>query len=231
MDHHGWNVIDEKAGVLWREYRFQREAVATTLVFRGVDDKLVVVSPGIGLGAEEYEALRAFGEVGALIANNTHHHMGQRPWRIHFENAESYAPPGAVEALRKKTSIPFRSLAELALPSHVMWEDPPGFKTGEAILSVKTERGAVWYTGDLLANITNLPPAPLKWLFTWTDSGPGYRLFKPAVMLTVKDKHAVRAWALDRLAKDPPAIVVPAHGKPVDGADVAAQTKAQIERL
>src|SRR4051812_29530411 len=130
MNHHGWNVIDADAGVLWREYCFSGKALATTLVFRGTDGGLVVVSPGSGLSTPEYDALREFGEVRALIANNTLHHLGQRAWREHFKDAKSYAPPRAVEVLGKKAAgIPFQPLTELPLPAHVRWEDPPGFKT------------------------------------------------------------------------------------------------------
>lgn len=232
MEHHGWNVIDAEAGVLWREYRFSGKALATTLVFRGTDGSLVVVSPGTGLAAADYDALREFGEVRALIANNTFHHLGQQPWRQHFKDAQSYAPPRAVAALDKKVQgVQFRSLTELPLPAHVRWEDPPGFKTGEAILSVGTRRGSVWYSGDLLTNITSLPPPPLRWLFTWTGSAPGFRRFLPAIWLLIKDRRAVREWALARLGQDPPAVVVPAHGRPVEGTDVAEQTRAQLLRL
>jgi glyoxylase-like metal-dependent hydrolase (beta-lactamase superfamily II) len=56
-------------------------------------------------------------------------------------------------------------------------------------------------------------------------------LFKLGVWLLVKDRKALRAWALGRLAEDPPAVVVPAHGPPVDAGDVAALAKEQLERL
>ena len=56
-------------------------------------------------------------------------------------------------------------------------------------------------------------------------------MFRPGVWLLVKDKKALREWALRRLAEDPPAVVVPAHGPPVNMSDVAALAKAQIERL
>lgn len=231
MKLEGWNVIDEKAGVLWREYAFNKNAFATTLVFRGKDG-LAVISPPTGLDDRAFDALREIGEVRALIANNSYHHMGQPAWRARFPDAVSYCPPGAVETLNKKAKgVTFQPLDALALPPNVRWDDPPGFKTGEALLSVGTAKGSVWYGGDLLANMPRLPPPPIKWLFTWTDSAPGYRLFKLATWLLVKDKKALRAWALRRLAEDPPALVVPAHGPPVDAGDVAAQTKTQLERL
>lgn len=226
-----WQVLDEKAGVLWREYEFSKGAYATTLVFRGVDG-LVVVSPAMRLPERAYAALREHGEVRALIANNTYHHLGQAEWRSRFPDAVSYCPPGSVQTLNKKASgVSFRPLDALSLPAHVRWEDPPGFKTGEAILSIGTARGSVWYSGDLLTNIERTPGPPFSWVFSWTDSAPGFRLFKPAVWLFVKDRKVLREWALRRLVSDPPAIVVPAHGPPVDTGDVAAQAKAQLERL
>lgn len=231
MELEGWNVIDEKAGVLWREYVFNRGATATTLVFRGADG-LVVVSPGMGLDARAYDALREFGDVRALIASNTFHHLGQGAWRARFPDALSYCPPGAVKALEKKVKgVSFRPLGALALPENVHWEDPPGFKTGEAIVRVGTARGSVWYSGDLLTNIQKTPGPPVGWLFSWTGSAPGFRLFRPGVWLLVNDKKALRAWALERLAQEPPAIVVPAHGPAVETGDVAALAREQIERL
>lgn len=227
----GWNVIDDEARVLWREYAFTKGAYATTLVFRGADG-LVVVSPGTGVSAREYDALREHGEVRALVANNTLHHLGQAAWRARFPGAVSYAPGGALKALEKKArGVAFRPLSELALPAHVRCDDPPGFKTGEALFSIRRSKGTVWFTGDLLTNIQRTPGPPVRWLFTWTDSAPGFRLFKPAVWLLVRDKKALRAWTLERLASDPPSIVVPAHGPAFDAGDVAALARAQIKRL
>ena len=227
----GWNVVDEDTRVLWREYPFAKGGYATTLVFRGVDG-LVVVSPGRGLDARAYDALREHGEVRALVANNTMHHMGQSEWRARFPDAASYCPRDAVKELSKKLpAVPFWPITELALPEHVRCDEPPGFKTGETIFRVRTKKGPVWYSGDLLANIERLPGPPLRWLFTATDSAPGFRLFRMCVWLMVKDKKAVRTWALDRLATDPPAVVVPAHGAPFDAGDVATAAKKQIERL
>jgi glyoxylase-like metal-dependent hydrolase (beta-lactamase superfamily II) len=227
----GWNVIDQDAAILWREYPFAKGAYATTLVFRGADG-LVVVSPGTKLEARAYDALADFGKVRALIANNTYHHMGQKPWRERFPEAESYCPPGAVAALDKKVpGVRFRPLSDLALPSSVRWEDAPGFKTGETILRVDAKPGPVWYAGDLLANIQRTPGPPLKWLFTLTNSAPGFRLFKLATWLIVKDKKAVREWMLARLDEQPPAVVVPAHGPAFQASDVAERARAQIRRL
>ncbi len=228
----GWKVLDGEAGILYREYEFTRGAYATTLVFRGVDG-LVVVSPTAGLDARSYDALEEFGKVRALIASNSFHHFGQRAWRARFPEAESYCPPGAVAALRKKVAgVPFRPLPELVLPSHVVWEDAPGFKTGETFLSIGSKtRGSIFFAGDLLANIQRTPGPPMSWLFSLTGSAPGFRLFRMAAWVFVKEKKVLREWLLARLDQLPPTIVVPAHGPPVDASDVAEQARAQIRRL
>lgn len=231
MQIEGWNIIDDEALVLWREYSFAKGAYATMLVFRGVDG-LVVVSPGSGVSAREYDALREHGEVRALVANNTFHHLGQPAWRARFPDAVSYAPSGALKVLEKKApGVPFRPLADLALPAHVRCDDPPGYRTGEAFFSIRTRKGTVWFSGDLLTNIQRTPGPPLRWLFTWTGSAPGFRLFKPGVWLCVRDKRALRAWMLERLASDPPSVIVPAHGPTFDAGDVAELARAQLERL
>lgn len=230
-DLRGWNVIDAERAVLWREYEFNKGAYATTLVFRGTDG-LVVVSPGRGLEGADYDVLSEFGEVRALVANNNFHHLGQGPWRERFPKAESYAAPQALARLAKKAaSIPFRSLTELSLPPTVKFHVLPGFKNGEVLFSVGTRQGSLWYTGDLLTNIQRTPGPPASWIFSWTDSAPGFRLFRPAVWLFVNDKRALKERMNALLAEDPPAIIVPAHGPAVMAAQLAAEARTQIARL
>jgi glyoxylase-like metal-dependent hydrolase (beta-lactamase superfamily II) len=231
MDLRGWNVIDAERAVLWREYQFNKGAYATTLVFRGTDG-LVVVSPGRGLEGADYDVLSQFGEVRALIANNTFHHLGQGPWRARFPRAESYAAPQALAKLgRKAAGISFRSLDELSLPPTVKIHVLPGFKNGEVLVSVGTQQGSLWYTGDLLTNIQRTPGPPFRWLFSWTDSAPGFRLFKLGVWLFVNDKRALKERMTALLAEDPPALIVPGHGPAVTTAHLAAEAKTQIAKL
>lgn len=226
-----WTVLDERAGVLTYDYPFSGGALATAITFKGPEG-LVVVSPPSGLDARDYDALRELGEVRALVANNAYHHMGQAGFRARFRDAESYAPEAALSRLGKKAQgVAFRSLSSLTLPPHVRCEAMPGFSTGETLLRITTARGALWYAGDLLANMTSLPKPPVRWLFQLTDSAPGLKLFRMAVWMMVKDKAAVREFVRARLDEEPPALVVPAHGVPFDTGDVAAAMRAQIARL
>lgn len=224
-------VLDESAGVLVRDYEFAKNAVANTMVFRG-SDGLVVVSPGTQTSDRAFDALKEFGEVRALVANNSFHNLGQPSWRARFPNAESFCPPNAVATLDKKVKgAKFKSMAELALPAHVRWDDAPGFRSGETILSVGTDRGHIWYSGDLLANLPRLPPPPLGWLFSASSSAPGYRLFMLNVWFFVKNRKELKAWALDRLATYAPTMMVPAHGPVVDSDDLVALTKGELDKL
>lgn len=230
MSRGNWQIIDAERGVLWHEYEFRKGAYATTFVFRGVDG-LVVVSPGAGLAPAELDALAEFGEVRALVANNTFHHLGQASWRERFPRADSFATRAALPRLTKKSAIPWRPLDELALPDHAHAIELPGVNNGEVLFRVGTARGSVWYTGDLLTNIQRTPGPPFSWLFKLTGSGPGFRLFRLGVWMFVKDKAAVRQRMLALVDEDPPAIVVPAHGPAVMSGDVAAETRAQLQRL
>jgi len=225
------NTIDEDTGLLWSEYRFTSNGKANMLIVRGVDG-LVVVSPGAGLEPRVLDAVAALGPVRALVANNSWHHLGQAAWRQRFPDAVSYAPEAALADLRKKNkAIPWQPLSSLTLPGHVHAREVPGVSIGETLVTVETKRGPVLFAGDLLANMTKLPPPPMKWVFTLSGSGPGFRLFKLATTFTVKNKDAAREEALAAIDALPPSLVVPAHGEPVDSADVAERARAELLRL
>lgn len=225
-----WQVIDEGRGVLWGEYEFRKGAFATTLVLRGVEG-LVVVSPGSGLSPADLDALGEFGEVRALVANNSFHYLGQAAWRARFPGAESYAAGPAAAKLAQKSGLPFRAVGELALPSYARIEALPGCNNGELLVRVGTARGSVWYTGDLLTNIQRTPGPPLRWLFTLTGSAPGFRLFRLGVWAFVRDRPALRERLLALVGEDPPALIVPAHGPAYEGPGLADEVRAQLARL
>jgi hypothetical protein len=230
MKQNGWNTVDEASGVLWREYSFGR-GMATTLAFRAADG-IAVVSPPRGLEPRDYDAIAELGEVRALVANNPLHNLGIAPWRSRFPDAKAYCPAPAVTSLEKKLpGTSFRPLSELQVGSGVQVLEMPGMPKGETLVTVKTQKGHVWFTGDVLTNFQALPPPPLRWLFTWTGSGPGFRLFKPNAWIFVKDAAVLRKWMEERLVETPPAVVVPAHGPAFEAADLPTLTKEQLERL
>jgi len=232
---HGWNIADRDGAILWREYAFGG-AVATTFVFRGAGDGLIVVSPSKNPDANALDALSEFGHVVALVASNGFHWLGQAEWRKRFPKARSFAPASAIDRIAKKVPelAPFEPLEAAAplLGGHASLTDAPGLKMGNAFATVRGKSGTYWYPSDLFANIPKLPSnLALRLLMSMTDSAPGYRLFRPAVWLQVKDKKVLRDWIDDVMTKSAPTTVVPGHGPPITGGDLVAQTKALAARM
>jgi len=231
----GWNVLERESAILWREYSFGG-GVATTFVFRGAGDGLIVISPGKGWDAAVLDDLKQFGKVVALVASNGFHWLGQAQWRKHFPDAKSFAPASGIDRIAKKAPDlgrfePLEAAGPL-LGDRATIVEPPGLKAGNAVATVRGKDGTYWYPSDLFANIPKLPGnLVIRLLMSMTDSGPGYRLFRPAVWLQVKDKKVVREWIDDVMTKSAPTTVVPAHGQPVSGGDVAANTKALAAQI
>ncbi|HLK35576.1 MAG TPA: hypothetical protein VKU41_02405 [Polyangiaceae bacterium] len=230
----GWNVLDRERAILWREYSFGG-GVATTFVFRGAGDGLIAVSPCSGIDKASLDELGSFGNVVALVACNGFHWLGQQAWRDHFPNARSFSPAQGIARLSKKVpGLRFEALDALEplLGDGAKVSDAPGLKVGSAIATVRGSKGPYVYAADFLANIPALPKQfVFRILMSMTDSAPGYKLFRPAVWLQVKNKDEFRAWMNDLLDKSAPAAIVPAHGAPVEGADLVAQTKALLAKI
>jgi len=228
----GWHVIDRERGVLMRSYKFNKGGQATTFVARMGDGKLVVVSPATGLDEAAYAELAPFGDVGALVANNGFHHLGQAAWRARFPQARAFAPAVAQQRIARKSKTPLAfesmaALAELTGPD-VGFRDVPDTKAGESWCWARTAGGHAWYASDVLINLPKPPPFPIGLLFKWTGSAPGYRVFGLAMKLILKDKAA----ALRLLAADveahPPTTMVPGHGDVLAPATLAADTRALV---
>jgi hypothetical protein len=121
---------------------------------------------------------------------------------------------------------PLEAMAPL-LGDHATVIDAPGHKMGNAVATVRSKSGTYWYPSDLFANFPALPSNLIfRLLMSMTDSAPGYRLFRPAVWLQVKDKKVVRDWIDDVMTKSAPTTVVPAHGPPTSDGDVVAKTRS-----
>jgi hypothetical protein len=230
----GWNVLDREKAIAWRQYSFGR-GVATTFVFRGAGDGLIVMSPGSGTEDSALDELAEFGQVVALVASNGYHWLGQPAWRKRFPRARSFAPKQGIKRLSKKMpDATFEPLAELAplLGDSARVVEAPGVRVGNAFATVRGARGAYWYPSDFLSNMPKMPPGfVFRTLMSMTNSAPGYRLFRPSVWLQVNDKPTLRAWIEDHLTKEAPAVVVPAHGPPVDAPDLVATTRALVAKL
>lgn len=221
----GWTTLAEDPLVLRREYSFGPGAKANTLAVRLPSGKLLLVSPPSGLPQSEIEALGAIGEVSALVAINGAHHLGIGPCRKVFPGAVSYATHGARERILKKGHDtgqlePIEKL-QPQLGERISVLAAEGCKIGDVLVRVQTEKGALLYAGDFIANIPELPNNLLfKLMFKLTDSGPGLKVFNIFFKFFVKDKRALRDYLIRELQAHPPAILVPGHGDIVSRAEL-----------
>jgi hypothetical protein len=229
-----WTVIDREAAVLTCSYPFARDGTANTLVARMGDGGLMVVSPCRGLDDAAARELESFGPVRALVANNGFHHMGLGEWRRRFPLARCFAAPAAARRIEKKNPAaghlePLDALPALAGPDigvHGVADSP----AGESWCWVRASGGYVWYVSDVLINLPALPAALLpRLLFRATGSAPGFRVFHLALARMVKDKKAALRQLRDDMERQPPAVIVPAHGRVLSGSDLAERARALID--
>jgi hypothetical protein len=189
----GWTVIDPKACVLTYEYAFNNQgSTSNCFVARMGNGQLLVISPAYRMT----EA--AFNEVGAVVANNGFHHLGLVEWRQRYPKARFFASPLAVARIQKKNREapvlePLDGLTAL-LGDDVTFTDAPATKCGESWATAKIDGGTAWFVSDLLINLPKVSgPLPMRLLFKWTDSGPGFKVFNLTMKFTVKDKKQVLA--------------------------------------
>lgn len=229
----GWTILDREAGVLSYEYSFAKQGLANTFVARMANDKLLVVSPAARISDAALGDLAEFGEVGAVIAPNGFHHLGVAEWRAKFPKARFFAAPETVIRVRAKNPDAGEfepiSLVPLIAGPRIGIGEVENTKCGETWVWVEVAGGHIWFVSDILANIPKLPSNPLAWMaFKATGSAPGYRVFNLAMKFMVKDKAGTLRTLADEMKKHPPSIVVPAHGPPLAGDDIADRTQALI---
>ncbi|MFT6399553.1 MAG: hypothetical protein ACJAYU_004320 [Bradymonadia bacterium] len=194
------------------------------------DGKLVVLSPSIGLTDGLVDDLLQFGEVGAIVATNGFHYLGQPEWRARFPEARFFAPPEAAVRIANKcpevgSFEPLSALQPL-LGDNLGVREAPATRIGETWAWAKTDKGNIWYASDVLANMPTLPSHfVFKRIFKWTGSAPGFRIFGLAMKFVAKDKKKMLAQFSKDIEAAPPTIVVPAHGDIVDRDTVAQETR------
>lgn len=222
-------------GVWVHTYAFDASGSANSMAFRLPDGGMVIVSPPCGPGDASWRATAALGPVRAIVAPNGMHHLGQAAWRQRFPDARCFASPDASRRIARQNPDlgpfePLDALREL-LGDRAYVGDAAGTRHGECWLAVTTEAGFVWYVCDVLANLPSLPrPLLPRMLFWLSGSAPGFRVFHLALLASANDKAAILGSLRDSIARYPPVILVPGHGEPLLGPEVAERTMALLER-
>ena len=230
---HGWTIVDGDAGIYVHEYAFAKDAFANTFVAKMANGELMVVSPAAGLREPAYAELESFGTVGAIVAPNGFHHLGQIEFRTRFPKARCFAAPETIHRIRDKNpdvgDFEGINMLPLIAGENIGIGEVENTKCGETWVWVKGAGGTVWFVSDILANMPSLPKKIMPWLlFKFTKSAPGYRPFNLALKFIVKDPQAVLRSLKAEMEKHPPTVVVPGHGPLVTGDDVAERTDAML---
>jgi hypothetical protein len=213
-----WKVFDEGLPVLIGEYSFG-PGLANALAVRGAAG-LVIVSAPCGNDPRMFDELAPYGPVRALVASNAFHHMGLRPWKARYPEAQIFAPRQAIARVEKHSGFagvkPLADAAAIAGP-RVELIDMPHYRTGEVLVRIDTGRGVAWYVTDVIMNLPALPSHPLvRFMFGVSRSAPGLRFNNIAPLFMVKDRKALRAWLAREFGKSPPRWLIPAHGEVAD---------------
>ena len=227
-----WRPLTADASVRWLKYSFG-PGTANSLAIKSQTGSWFVVSPPPDPTVSVFEALEQQGGVGALIAPNAYHNLGQRFWRARFPRAVSFAPSGAHARLSKKTpGVPYRPIEDLAhqfRPSSVFL--PEGMKTPDVLIRAETQDGFLWWMGDQFSNSSVADQIwPLRFLARFAGSGLGYRCNSKPEMVYVRDRVAWIRSIREALEEYPPSIVVPAHGDPVTE-DAVGRTQRALDAV
>ncbi|HWI14629.1 MAG TPA: MBL fold metallo-hydrolase [Burkholderiales bacterium] len=219
----GWKIFDAEMPIMTCEYSFG-PGTANALAIGG-EHGLIVVSPPWKADDALCDALSPYGPVVAIVASNAFHHLGLPEWKRRFPQAAVYAPAQSLARVERKTRITgIRPLADAAgVAGHaVELIDMPHYKTGEALVRMKSSRGLAWYVTDFMMNMTVLPANPLaRLIFKVTNSAPGLKFNNITPLFMVQDKAALKRWLAAEFDKAPPQWIIPAHG------DIAAAGPAR----
>lgn len=211
-----WSSVEgTNEKVLTYEYSFG-PGLARTFAVLGPNG-WIVVGPAAGVDEPVFEALERRGPVAAVVAPNSVHTMGVRPWHERFPKAKLFAPPQSIARVAKKSGVaeiaPIGDAKDLCGEA-VQLLDMPHYKSGEALVIVPSERGPIWHVTDVIFNWPTVPPNLIvKLVFTvLTDSAPGFKLSGLSAFLAMRDKRGVYRWLKEQAEKAPPVRVVPSHG-------------------
>ena len=213
----GWQVFDPELPVLTYEYSFGPGTSNALAV--GGEGGLIVASPPYRASDAVFDELARYGTVRALVATNAFHHLGIPEWKQRFPEATVFAPVQSMARVARKTNLDVRPLAEANAIGGPRVEliDMPYYRTGEALIKIRTSRGLAWHVTDIILNITQLPKNPLvRFLFTFSGSAPGLRYNNVGPRFMVKDLPALKQWLEQEYAKAPPRWMIVTHGEIAD---------------
>jgi hypothetical protein len=228
-----WNPVPHVAGLWTGEYLFSGNPINTLVIDIG-GGKLAAVSPGLGIGAADFDALDAIGEVVALVSPGAFHHLGMPLWHGRYPNARLFGTASGIKHIAKQhPTLPalesLDALRALAGEEVYLYE-LPSKRHGDLLLFVRRDHKTAMFSNEALCNMRALPTNPVfKLLFKLTKSGPGLALNGLAMKLIGAQKRAVASFIQAKIAMHGLDVFVPCHGEVIAGPDAAGAIAAVIE--
>jgi hypothetical protein len=231
----GWHALDEAGLGFTYEKRVSNGWRLRTAALDLGGGRLLVIGPVRRLGDAAHEALAARGRPAFLLAPNHFHHLGLSEWQARYPDAVAVAAPAALPRLSKQCPVPVASLedAGIAMPAGVDLVRPEGTKNGETWLVLgggAPGGGDVWVVCDAFFNAPVHPTGLFGLGCRLTGTTAGLRIGATWRHLHLADRRRYRDWLLARLDDAPPGRLVPGHGDPVEGPDLAERLGALAKR-
>jgi hypothetical protein len=223
----------EIAPGLWKANYVTKIGVdCNAMALRLADGSLAVLSPPTNHDARLFDEIDALGKVSALIAPNVGHDAGQIAWQARYRDATVHAPAVSAPkiAKAKPTLRPFASIDSLAprMAAGTSLLELPGTSSGAVALTVQAGSERVLVLDDCMTNGATLSgPAPFRFLFWLTGSGPGLARSKIWFFAFCKDKPAFVKSVLDEWDRLGPTKIAFLHGDEA-GRDRIAEARAQL---
>lgn len=201
-----------------------------TTVFTLSDGSFLVYSPGVPVlepFCEHFRAAPSF-----LLLPNAFHHLGAKAWQEKFPQAELICADGAKKRLiaQGHSALSPLSLAATVLPATLEILEPAGSRYGETWIAIKTPQGIIWVVCDAFFNMPRLAKKlTMRIIQIAIKAAPGLRVSQLVKWGLVKDRTLYKKWILQRLKKDQPIALVPAHGDILEGSDLPRKIAAVME--
>ena len=200
------------ADLLVRAYALGGGNTANMVAFRLPGRGLGVISPSAEVGDETLEALSRHGTVRALIAPNAYHTLGLSVWSQRFPEAGVYAGEAALTRIRKRIPrLDIEPVSALHTGEDAALLELPQMRNGETLLRTTVNGREAWYGGDVFLNVNvDALSGALGLFFRVAGMGPGFVVNPLNRLAMMRDRGAVKAWAVEALGDV--GVVIPGHG-------------------
>lgn len=211
-----WQPLDPKIGYWEGSYEFAPGARSRSVLVKLGHDRFLVYSPGpsliesaLTLGISEQSEI-------FILAPNSFHSMGIRPWLAKFPKSRFFAENNAQKRLLRITRCQAEDLNLLSseLPTHIKIWPLPHCRIGEVWLTIEREPGNDLVVCDSFFNLKALASKGLmKWFMLLNRMGPGLEISRVFALFGFTNKSGYCQWLTTTFGDRQLIRMLPAHGQ------------------